>query len=78
MGAFESPNVETPEGIKTKMSENLKEKTPEIENKWVYLAIPIVAIALAELMIYSGRKLEAMYSTSIQSKQKREINWQLS
>jgi len=60
MGAFESPNVETPEGIKTKMSENLKEKTPEIENKWVYLAIPIVAIALAELMIYSGRKLEAM------------------
>lgn len=30
MGAFESPNVETPEGIKTKMSENLKEKTPEI------------------------------------------------
>jgi Predicted metal-dependent membrane protease len=60
MGAFESPNVETPEGIKTKMSENLKEKTPEIENKWVYLAIPIVAIVLAELMIYSGRKLEAM------------------
>jgi len=60
MGAFESPNVETPEGIKTKMSENLKEKTPEIENKWVYLAIPIVAISLAELMIYSGRKLEAM------------------
>jgi membrane protease YdiL (CAAX protease family) len=60
MGAFESPNVETPGGIKTKMSENLKEKTPEIENKWVYLAIPIVAIVLAELMIYSGRKLEAM------------------
>lgn len=60
MGAFESPNVETPEGIKTKMSENLKEKTPEIENKWVYLAIPIVTIVLAELMIYSGRKLEAM------------------
>lgn len=60
MGAFESPNVETPEGIKTKISENLKEKTPEIENKWVYLAIPIVAIVLAELMIYSGRNLEAI------------------
>lgn len=60
MVAFESPNVETPEGIKTKMSENLKEKTPEIENKWVYLAIPIVAIALAELMIYSGRRLQGM------------------
>lgn len=60
MGAFENPNVETPEDIKTKISENLKEKTPEIENKWVYLAIPIVAIVLAELMIYSGRKLEAI------------------
>lgn len=60
MGAFESANVETPGGIKTEMSEDLKEKTPEIENKWVYLSIPIVAIALAELMIYSGRKLEAM------------------
>ncbi len=60
MGAFENPNVETPEDIKTKISENLKEKKPEIENKWVYLAIPIVAIVLAELMIYSGRKLEAI------------------
>ncbi|AKB42407.1 CPBP family intramembrane glutamic endopeptidase [Methanosarcina vacuolata] len=60
MGAFEIYNVETPEGIKTKMSENLKEKTSEIENKWVYLGIPIVAIALAELMIYSGRKLPGM------------------
>lgn len=60
MGAFESKNVDTPEGMKTKISENLKEKTPEIENKWIYLAIPIVFIALAELMVYSGRKLEAM------------------
>lgn len=60
MGEFESANVETPGGIKTEMSEDLKEKTPEIENKWVYLSIPIVTIALAELMIYSGRKLEAM------------------
>lgn len=60
MGAFESPNMDTPEGMRTKTSENLKEKTPEIENKWVYLAIPIVAIALAELMIYSGRRLEGI------------------
>ncbi|HII93393.1 MAG TPA: CPBP family intramembrane metalloprotease [Methanosarcina sp.] len=60
MGEFESANVETPEGIKTEMSEDLKEKTSEIENKWVYLSIPIVTIVLAELMIYSGRKLEAM------------------
>jgi len=60
MGAFESQNVDTPEGMKTKISENLKEKTPEIENKWIYLAIPIVFIALAEMMVYSGRKLEAI------------------
>jgi uncharacterized protein len=60
MGTFESLNMETPEGMKTKKSENLNGKTPEIENKWVYLAIPIAAIAFAELMIFSGRKLEAM------------------
>ncbi|WP_292389053.1 CPBP family intramembrane glutamic endopeptidase [Methanosarcina sp. UBA5] len=60
MGTFESPNVKIPEGMRTKMSENLKGKTPEIENKWVYLAIPIAVIALAELMIYSGRRLEGI------------------
>ncbi|WP_292376658.1 MULTISPECIES: CPBP family intramembrane glutamic endopeptidase [unclassified Methanosarcina] len=60
MGTFESQNIETPEYIRTKTSENLKEKTPQIKNKWVYLTIPIVSIALGELMIFSGRKLEAM------------------
>ena len=50
----------TPEGTRKKISENLKGKTPEIKNKWVYLTIPIAAIAFAELMIYSGRKLEAI------------------
>jgi membrane protease YdiL (CAAX protease family) len=63
MGTFESLNVETmetPEGMRTKTSVNLKEKTPEIKNKWSYLSVPIVAIAFAELMIYSGRGLEAM------------------
>ncbi len=56
MGTFESFNTETQE----RMSENLKGKTPEIRNKWIYLAIPIAAIALAELMIFSGRRLEAI------------------
>jgi membrane protease YdiL (CAAX protease family) len=63
MGTFESLNVETietPEGMRTKTSVDLKENMPEIKNKWVYLAIPTVAIAFAELMIYSGRQLEAM------------------
>jgi membrane protease YdiL (CAAX protease family) len=62
MGTFESLNVETmetPEGIRT-TSVNLKGNTPEIKDKWIYLAIPTVAIAFAELMIYSGRQLEAM------------------
>lgn len=60
MGTFESLNQEIPEGIRTKTSEDLKGKTPEIEKKWIYLAIPIAAIAFAELMIFSGRNLEAM------------------
>ncbi len=60
MGTFESLNIENPESTKTRMSENLKEKVPEIENKWIYLIIPAAAIAFAEIMIYLGRELEAM------------------
>ncbi|MGB9941445.1 lysostaphin resistance A-like protein [Methanosarcina sp.] len=63
MGTFESLNMEAmeaPEGVRTKTSENLKGRTPEIKYKWIYLAIPVAAIAFAELMIYSGRELEAM------------------
>lgn len=60
MGTFESLSMETPEGMRAKTSENLREKTPEIKNKRVYLAIPCVAIAFAELLIYSGRELEAI------------------
>lgn len=60
MGTFESLNTEIPEGMRTKTSEDLKGKTPEIKKKWIYLAIPIAAIAIAELMIFSGKNLEAM------------------
>lgn len=63
MGTLESLNIksiETPEGMRMKTSEDLNGKTPEIKNKWVYLAIPVIAIAFAELMIYSGRILEAI------------------
>lgn len=63
MGTFENLSMETmeaPESVRTKTSENLKGRTPEIKYKWIYLAIPAAAIAFAELMIYSGRELEAM------------------
>lgn len=63
MGTFESLNVETmetPEGVKLQPSENLRREMPEIKNKWLYLAIPAIAIAFAELMIYSGNIIQAM------------------
>jgi uncharacterized protein len=63
MGTLNSLNIrtmETPEGMRMKTSEDLSGNTPEIKNKWVYLAIPIIMIAFAELMIYSGRILEAI------------------
>jgi membrane protease YdiL (CAAX protease family) len=60
MGTFESLNMETSEAIKMKASENLIERAPEIKNKRVYLIIPFAAVAFAELLIYSGRELEAI------------------
>ncbi|MCO5383116.1 MAG: CPBP family intramembrane metalloprotease [Methanosarcina barkeri] len=63
MGTFESLNIETmetPEGVKLQPSENLRREMPEIKNKWLYLAIPAIAIAFAELMIYSGNIIQAM------------------
>ena len=60
MGTLGSLNMETSEAIKMKTSENLIERAPEIKNKWVYLTIPFAAIAFAELLIYSGRELEAI------------------
>jgi hypothetical protein len=58
MGTFENLNIENLEGMRT--CENLKEKVPDIKNKWIYLTIPAVAIAFAEMMVYLGRELEAM------------------
>ncbi|HWQ44443.1 MAG TPA: type II CAAX endopeptidase family protein [Methanosarcina barkeri] len=63
MGTFESLNIETmetPDGVKLHPSENLRREMPEIKNKWLYLAIPVIAIAFAELMIYSGNIIQAM------------------
>ena len=63
MGTLESLNIETmetPEGVKLQPSESLRREMPEIKNKWLYLAIPAIAIAFAELMIYSGNIIQAM------------------
>ncbi|HEY3362108.1 MAG TPA: CPBP family intramembrane glutamic endopeptidase [Methanosarcina sp.] len=60
MGTFESLNVKSPEDTRTRTSENLNEKVPEIKNKWVYLIAPIIAIVFAEVMIYLGREFEAI------------------
>lgn len=60
MGTFESLSMDTPEGMRTKTSENLRERTPEVKNKRIYLTIPCVAIAFAELLIFSGMELEAI------------------
>jgi membrane protease YdiL (CAAX protease family) len=60
MGTFENLNINSPEDTRTRTSENLEERVPKIEYKWVYLAVPAVAIAFAEVMIYMGRELQAM------------------
>jgi len=41
-------------------SENFREKKPEIKNEWLYLAIPTIAIAFAEMQMYLGRQIQAM------------------
>ena len=63
METLESLNIETmetPEGTRLEPSKNLIREMPEIKSKWLYLAIPVVAIAFAELMMYSGERIQAM------------------
>lgn len=62
METSESLNAENTgksEGLKVEASEN-PQKVPEIKNKWVYLIIPALAIAFAEMMIFSGRVMDAI------------------
>ena len=40
-------------------SENLGRGIPDIKNKWLYIGIPALAIALAEAFMYLGRITEA-------------------
>jgi len=41
-------------------SENFREITPEIKNEWLYLAIPAIAIAFAEIQMYLGREVQSL------------------
>lgn len=41
-------------------SENFSKKTSEIKNEWLYLVIPALAIAFAELQLFLGQQIESM------------------
>jgi uncharacterized protein len=60
METFESLSIDNLENTQTRKSVYLKGEVPEIRDKWIYLLIPIAAIAFAEIMIFLGRELEAM------------------
>lgn len=54
----ENREIETPEYMH--VPENRVAKKPALKNKGLYLIIPVLAIALAEFMIYSGKIIAAM------------------
>ncbi|MHC1756405.1 MAG: lysostaphin resistance A-like protein [Methanosarcina sp.] len=68
METYENQEMQIPENgeIKTPgfrgmhMPENRATQKPALRNKWLYLIIPVLAIAFAEFMIYSGRIIGAM------------------
>jgi len=56
----ENKEIRTPEYREMYVPEERSIPEPEIRNKGLYLIIPVLAIAIAEFMIYSGRVIEAM------------------
>lgn len=56
----ESKEIRAPEYREIYVPDNRSIQEPEIRNKGLYLIIPVLAIAIAEFMIYSGRVIEAM------------------
>ena len=57
--------VETSESLRPNSFESLRGKRSEVKNKWLYLGIPAIAIAFAEMLIYSGKLIEAAVIHSI-------------
>lgn len=41
-------------------SESFREKTSEVKNEWLYLVIPALAIAFAEMQLYLGRTTQSI------------------
>ncbi|AKB76695.1 CAAX amino terminal protease family protein [Methanosarcina horonobensis HB-1 = JCM 15518] len=56
----ENKEMQTPEYGEMYVPESRSVQEPAIKNKALYLIIPIIAIAFAEFMIYSGKVVEAM------------------
>ncbi|MDQ1276359.1 MAG: protease family protein [Euryarchaeota archaeon] len=60
MEISEIKEIRSPEYREMYVPEERSIPEPEIRNKGLYLIIPVLAIAIAEFMIYSGRVIEAM------------------
>jgi uncharacterized protein len=56
----ENGEIQTPEYLEMHVPENRATQKPALRNKGLYLVIPVLAIAFAEFMIYSGRIIGAM------------------
>ncbi len=60
MEIYDNQEMKTPEYRGKYVPENRSASEPAIRNKGLYLIVPVLAIAVAEFMIYSGRIIEAM------------------
>ncbi|MPM56148.1 hypothetical protein SDC9_102949 [bioreactor metagenome] len=60
METYENKEIRTPEYQEMYVPENMSISEPEIRNKGLYLILPVLTLAIAEFMIYSGRIIEAM------------------
>lgn len=60
METYENKEIRTPEYQEMYVPENISMSEPEIRNKGLYLILPVLILAIAEFMIYSGRIIEAM------------------
>jgi uncharacterized protein len=47
-------------GLKVGTLETFRETKPEVKNEWLYLVIPAIAIAFAEIQLYMGREVESL------------------
>lgn len=60
MEIHENQEMRKPEYREMYVSDNRATSEPELRNKGLYLIVPVLVIAIAEFMIYSGNIIEAM------------------